>query len=150
MRPSPPLEAQPNAVALQILFRPSVNAIERFLDVLDRVRHAETQITFAEFAKRGPGERSDPGILEKRVGESFRWPTGLSDVRKNIERAVRQLTGETLDFVKPGNHHIAAFLKLVAHVINPLLRPAQCFDTRDLAEARSARAGVCHQTRDVW
>src|SRR5213595_2665348 len=57
-----------NAVALQILFRPSVNAIERFLDVLDRVRHAETQITFAEFAKRGPGERSDPGILEKRVG----------------------------------------------------------------------------------
>ena len=39
----------------KILLRPGADAIERFLDVLNRVGHAEAQITLAEIAKRGPG-----------------------------------------------------------------------------------------------
>ena len=39
--------------SLEILLRPGVDAIECFLDVLDRVRHAEAKITFAEVAERG-------------------------------------------------------------------------------------------------
>ena len=67
MHPSLLLEnAIPKAfgIALQILLRPSVDAIERFLDILDRVRYAEAKIAFAEVAERGAGQSSDTCVLE--------------------------------------------------------------------------------------
>ena len=51
--------------ALQILRRPVPDAVERLLDVLDRVGYAETQIALAEGAKSGPRERGDPGIITR-------------------------------------------------------------------------------------
>src|SRR5262249_13135745 len=104
--------------SLEILAHPGADAIECFLDVLDRIGDAETQITFAEFAERGAGQSSDTGVLEERVSKLFRWPPGFLNVRKNIERAVRQLTREAFDLVQAGDHHVAAFLELVAHVID--------------------------------
>jgi len=95
MHPSLLLEnAIPKAfgIALQILLRPSVDAIERFLDVLDRVRHAEAKITFAEIAERGAGQCCDACIFEKRIGQLFRWPPGLRDIWKDIERAMWDAT----------------------------------------------------------
>src|ERR1043166_6493216 len=40
------------AIGLEILLRPAVDPIQRFLDVLDRLRYAETQITFSKFTER--------------------------------------------------------------------------------------------------
>jgi hypothetical protein len=57
---------------LQILLHPFANPIERFLDVLNRVCDAETQITFAKVAERGAGERGHAGIVEKCIGQFFR------------------------------------------------------------------------------
>ena len=88
------------SVALQIFLRPGVDAIERFLDVLDRVRHAEAKITFAEVAERGAGQCSDACVIEERVGQLFRWPSSLRDIREDIERAMWEATGETFDFVE--------------------------------------------------
>jgi hypothetical protein len=48
----------------QVLVHPGADAIERLLDVFDRVGDAEAQIAFAEIAKRGPGQRGDAGIVE--------------------------------------------------------------------------------------
>ena len=67
--------------SLQILLRPGVEAIERFFDVLDRVRHAEAKITLAEVAERGAGQCNDTCVFEVRVGQLFRWPSGL---RRNL------------------------------------------------------------------
>jgi hypothetical protein len=89
-------------VALEILLRPGVDAIERFLDVLDRVRHAEAKITFAEIAERGAGQCCDACIFEERTGQFFRWPSRLRDIWENIERAMRDATGETFDLVQAG------------------------------------------------
>ena len=87
------------AVALQIFLRPGVDAIERFLDVLARVRNAEAKITFAEIAERGAGQCSDACVLEERVGQLFRWPPGLRDIWEDIERAMWDATREILDLV---------------------------------------------------
>jgi len=78
---APPAPAATEAVALQILLRPGVEAIERFFDVLDRVRHAEAKITLADVAERGAGQCRDACVLEERVGQLFRWPSGL---RRNL------------------------------------------------------------------
>ena len=78
--------------SLQILLCPGVDAIERFLDVLDRVRHAEAKIALAEVAERGAGQCSDTCVIEKRVGQLFRWPPSLRDIWEDIERAVRDAT----------------------------------------------------------
>src|SRR4029453_5078412 len=80
---------------LQILFRPGSDAIERFLNVLDRVRHAETQIAFAEITKGSSGKSGDAGIVEQCVGQFLRWPSGFGNVWENVERTVRGTAGET-------------------------------------------------------
>src|SRR5947199_10039881 len=66
----------PNS-SLQVLLRPTADPLERLLDVLDRVGDAETQIAFAEIAERGPGQRGDAGVVEQRVGQFLRWPSGF-------------------------------------------------------------------------
>src|SRR5882724_4175303 len=66
------LESSPIFLSsLEIFLCPSVDAIERFLDVLDRVRHAKAKITFAEVAERRAGQCSDTCVLEERVGQLF-------------------------------------------------------------------------------
>src|SRR4029077_5341381 len=129
---------------LQILIYPSLDAIERFLDVLDGIGHAEPQIAFAESAEGGAGERGDAGIVQECIGQFLRRPTCLLDVRKNVERAMRQTAGETFNFVETADHHVAPSLELGAHCIDRFLWPAQRFDTSDLTERRGARTRVCH------
>ena len=46
------------------------------------------KIAFAEIAERGAGQCGDAGIIEQRVGQFFRWPSGLRDVWENVERAL--------------------------------------------------------------
>ena len=88
MHSSLPLETAPEVVALQILVCPSIDAIERFFDVLDRVRYAEAKITFAEIAERGAGQCSDACVIKECVGQLFRWPSSLCDIWKDIERTM--------------------------------------------------------------
>src|SRR3989442_12947876 len=107
---------------LQVLLRPGADAIERLLDVFDRVGHAEAQIAFAEVAKRSPRERGDAGVFEQRVGQFLRWPPGSLDVGENVERALRQAAGEPFDLVEAGDHNIPPFLELGAHRPDRLLR----------------------------
>ena len=101
-------------VALQILLCPDVDAVERFLDVLDRVRHAKAKITFAEVAEPGAGQCSDACVIENRVGQLFRWPPGLRDIWEDIERAMRDATGETFDFVQAGTVTRARYWDIVS------------------------------------
>lgn len=54
-------------LSLEILVRPIVHALKRFLDVLDGIRDAETQITFTKFSERGAGQRRNSSIFEKSV-----------------------------------------------------------------------------------
>src|SRR5436853_6332010 len=73
----------------KIFLCPGADAIERLLDVLDRVGHAEAQIAFAEVAEGGPGQSGDASFVQQRVGQFLGWPSGLLDVRENVERAFR-------------------------------------------------------------
>jgi hypothetical protein len=139
-----PLETAAEAVALQILFRPRVDAIERFFDVLDRVSHAKAKITFAEVAERGAGQCSDACVIKERVRQLFRWPSGLRDIREDIESAMWDATGETFDLVQAGNHDVSPFLEFNAHRIHRVLRTAQRLDPGDLCEAGGARVRICH------
>src|ERR1051325_7899052 len=124
---------------LQILFRPGVNAIERFLDVLHRICDAEPQVTFSKIAECSSRQSRYAGFFEQRVRHLFRLPTGLSDVWKDIERAPWRATRETFDFVQACNHHVATFFEFGAHSRHRILRTAQRFDPRNLCETRRAR-----------
>src|ERR1017187_10284793 len=92
---------------LKMLVRPGPDAVERFLDVLDRVGHAEAQIALAEIAEGGTGQTGDAGIVEQCVGQFLRWPSGLLDVGENVERALGQAAGKTFDLIKTGDHDVA-------------------------------------------
>src|SRR3712207_5562527 len=76
------------------------DATERFLDVLERIRVAETQIAFAVAAERGPAEAGHPGLIEEQVGELARRHACAGDVRKHIERPVRHRAAEARDVVQ--------------------------------------------------
>src|SRR5687767_6215029 len=78
------------AVALQIFIHPGADAFERLLDILDRVGHAETQIAFAEIAKRRPGETGYPRFVEQRVRQFLRGPARLPDVGEDVKCALRR------------------------------------------------------------
>ena len=130
--------------SLEILLRPSVDAIERFFDVLDRVRHAEAKITFAEIAERGAGQSSDACVIEQRIGQLFRWPSGLRDIREDIERTMWDATRETLDLGQSGDHDVSPFFEFSAHIVHYVLRTAERFDAGDLCETGSTRIRICH------
>src|SRR5450631_1927031 len=68
---------------LKMFVHPGADAIECLLDVLDRVRHAEAQIALAKIAESGPRQPGDAGIVEQRVGQFLRGPSGLLDVGEN-------------------------------------------------------------------
>src|SRR5207248_10597889 len=127
-----------------ILAGPGVHPIECFLDVLDRVRHAEAKITLAEVAECRAGQGSDTCVLEERVGQLFRWPSGLRDIWKDIERAMWDATGEIFDLVRAGNHDVSPLLEFSAHRVDHILRTAQRFDAGDLREAGCARGRISH------
>src|SRR5579862_4427603 len=52
---------------LQILLGPLIDAIESLLQVLHRIRYAETEVAFAVFAERSARERRDASLLEQCV-----------------------------------------------------------------------------------
>src|SRR4029434_5735535 len=104
--------------ALQILCRPGTDAIERLLDVLDRIGHAEAQIALAEVAESSPRERGDAGVIKQCVGQFLRWPPGLLDVRENVECALGDAAGKTFDLVKAGDHHVASLFEFGAHCLD--------------------------------
>jgi hypothetical protein len=133
-----------DAVALQILLRPGVDAIERFFDVLDRVRHAKAKIALAEIAERGAGQCSDARVIKERVRQLFRWPSGLRDIWEDIERAMWDATGKTFDLVQAGNHDVSPFLEFSAHVVHHVLRSAESLDAGDLCKTGGTRVGICH------
>jgi hypothetical protein len=54
---------------LQALLRPLIDPLQRLLQILQRIRHAETQVAFTEFAKRCARERSHTSLFEQRVGQ---------------------------------------------------------------------------------
>ena len=58
-------------IALQMLLCPGVDAIERFLDVFDRVRHAEAKITFAEIANAVPDNAATPASSRSASASFF-------------------------------------------------------------------------------
>src|SRR4051812_45752624 len=97
---------------LQVLLRPSGNALEGLLDVLDGVRHAEAQVAFAEISEGGAGERGDAGVIEQRVGKFLRGPSSFLDAGENVERALGLAAGESFDVVQSGHHHVATALEL--------------------------------------
>src|SRR5260370_34247257 len=75
---------------LQILFRPRGHAIERLVDVLDRVGNTETQVAFTEIPECGTRQRGNAGIIEQCVGQFLGRPAGFGDVWKNVEGTVRR------------------------------------------------------------
>src|SRR5437667_7419414 len=139
----------PTSYFLEIFLRPVAYAIERFLDVFDRVGDAEAQIAFAEIAEGGPGQPGDAGVVEQRVRQFLRGPPGLLDVGENVKRAFGQAAGKTFDLVQTSDHHVAPPLKLGAHRISRGLRSAQRFAAGDLSEARGAGIGIRHQPGDM-
>src|SRR6266403_264697 len=93
-------------ISSKVFLHPRPDALQCFLDVLDRVGHAEAQITLAKIAEGGPRQPGDAGIVEQRVGQFLRWPPGLLDVGENVKRALGQAAGKTFDLIKAGDHNI--------------------------------------------
>src|SRR5579863_4020136 len=99
----------------EILLCPLVDAIQRLLQVLQRIRHAEAQVAFAELSECRARERCYSGLLEQSIGKRLRFPSRLRDVGKGIKRAFRHAAGKALDLIQPGDEHIAAPLELGTH-----------------------------------
>src|SRR5919198_2859521 len=102
---------------LQIFLGPLLNSIQRLIYVLDRVGHAEPQITFAELAKGGAGKAGHACIFQQRVGQLLRGPSRTGDVGESVKRALGQPAGESLDLVDALNKSIAPTAELFPHFV---------------------------------
>src|SRR5260370_14537060 len=134
---------------LEILLRPLVNAVQRLLQVLQRISHAEAQVAFAKVTECGTGECRNSCLLEQSICQRLRFPSRLRDVGKDVECAFWHAAGKALDLIQPGYKHIAAAFEFRAHLIHRTLIAPQAFDPGHLREAGSAGVGVRHQARDV-
>src|ERR1043166_727908 len=83
---TPKISKSCESCLVKILACPIADTIERFLDVLDRIGYAETQVTFTEMAKRCPGQASNASVIEKRVRQFLRLPTRFRNVGENVKR----------------------------------------------------------------
>src|SRR4029077_16979383 len=123
---------------LQVLCRPLIDAVEGLVQVLEGIGDAEAQEAFSEVTERGTGKTRDACLFEDRIGELFRRPAGLRDVRESVEGALRHAARESFYLIQTRDEDIAATLELVAHVIDGGLVSAESFDARDLRKARGA------------
>src|SRR5208283_2275460 len=112
----------------EILLRPLVDALQRLLQILQRIGHAEAQVAFSVFAKGRSRKGCHSSLLQQRVRQRLRLPASLHDVGKNVECAFGHAAGEAFDLVQSRDEHIAPPLELSAHMINRTLVPAQRFD----------------------
>ena len=74
-----------------------VDAVEGFVEILDRVRVGEANVAVSVFAKSGARQGGYAEIVQKAVRYFAGWQSQLAKIRKHIECALRH---ETLD---PGN-----------------------------------------------
>ncbi len=76
-----------------VLPHPLLNLLQRRAQVFQRVGDAEAEIAFSVFAESGAGEAGYTGLFEQRIGQFLRRPSGLSDVREDVERAFGDTAG---------------------------------------------------------
>src|ERR1041385_3565926 len=84
---------------LQILFRPALNPVQRFVQVLHGIGDREAQVAFSKRPERRTGEAGHAGIVEQRLSQLARFPSCLLDVGKCIKSAMRQPATEAGNLV---------------------------------------------------
>src|SRR6266850_6919640 len=126
---------------LEALLRPLLNIRERLLDVLNRIGHAEAQIALAELAESRACQARHAGLIQQRVGQLLRSPTGAGDVRESVERALRNAAGESLHLIDTGDKNVAPAAELGAHTIHRTLVAAHRLDASHLREAGGTGVG---------
>src|ERR1700677_1958674 len=73
--------------SLEILLGPLVDAVERQLQILQRIGHAEAKVAFPEFSECRARERGYSGLFEKNIRQRFGLPSCLGDVGEDVEGA---------------------------------------------------------------
>src|SRR5262252_10408021 len=129
-----------------------VNARQPILQLCHRGGVGNTHI--AVIPKGIPRHDSDPGCLQQIVSYFCRSgqklplrppPEQTSDVRKDVERATRGVTRDTMDGVETLHDKIAALLKGLCHGPNALLRSGQGFDPGYLGKGRGVTGSLALQ-----
>src|SRR3984957_17061821 len=69
----------------QILARPLIDAVQRLLQIFQRIGYAEAQVAFSELAEGCAGKRGDAGLLQQCVSQRLRFPSRLRDIGKSVE-----------------------------------------------------------------
>ena len=118
---------------------PVFNSNQRFVQILQRIRHIERRSAPCLFPKRGPaGETRNPGLFQQRVGQLFGGPSRFRNIGEGIERAFRHPARKPFDLVQASHKNIAAVLEFSAHFFNRRLVAAQRFNPSNLREAGRA------------
>src|SRR2546428_13309011 len=77
---------------------PVGDALDREVQVLERVRVRQAQVTLASRAERGPGEARDAGLIQDAIRDRRRVAqVQPGDVREHVERPRRRAAGEAVD-----------------------------------------------------
>ena len=86
------------------------------MQVLIRAGVCDTDEAFAAFAKGAARNADDPLLVEQAVAELDTAQTEAADVGKDIERAVRAVAANAVDFGKAVKQDTAAALKGLAQL----------------------------------
>src|SRR6476620_6946838 len=77
------------------------HSAERLQNILGRVGVGQPHIAFAENPEIGTADDGDAGIVKERIGKRLRHPPSALDIRKCIERALRDRAAYTRQPVEP-------------------------------------------------
>lgn len=113
-------------------------AIQRLLNILHRIRDAESDKAFAPAAERSARQTRDSGLLQQGISKLLRLPSSSFDIREDVEGAVRHLTAEAPESIQFAHHEIASSAKLFNHSLYRRLIAMQRFDPSHLRKARGA------------
>jgi hypothetical protein len=100
------------------------DAVDRLLDVGDRVGVREANVAFALIAEAGAGHQRDPGLVQQLVLQLARGVAGAGDVGKRIEGAARAHAAKTRERVQALEDHPAPVVECGHHPLDRVLRPS--------------------------
>src|SRR5437870_7024268 len=99
------------------LFQDSFHPLDALLDLVDRVRVGQPQVSLALLAEGAPGKQCHAALIQHSVGELSLVLAGLDDVREHIEGAQWFVAAHAWKGVHPFYDDFAPTLELANHCL---------------------------------
>src|SRR5579883_1681651 len=95
-----------------------VDAADRLVDVLQRIRATEADVSVPVAAERGAIQAGDARLVHQQVGHGLGTDSRIGDAGKGVERTRRGVRAESRNLIQRRGDCVAAAAKLLNHRVH--------------------------------